>query len=171
MSRRAATRLAWSSWALSVALVPAALTFGILALSAPLPPGREPILPQIAVVVVVLLAYGTVGALIASRQPENAIGWIFCVVGLSLAISSTASGYADYGLYGEGGDLPVPELAAWLNVWLSIVLLFVAPCLLFLLFPDGRPPSRRWRSVVWLVAAAGAGVFSRLPSRRENSTS
>ena len=159
MSRRAATRLAWSSWALSVALVPAALTFGILALSAPLPPGREPILPQIAVVVVVLLAYGTVGALIASRRPENAIGWIFCVVGLALAISWTASGYADYGLYGKGNYLPGPELAAWLSVWLSIVLLFVAPCLLFLLFPDGRPPSRRWRPALWLVAAAGAGVF------------
>jgi hypothetical protein len=159
VSRRTASRLAWSSWVLSVALVPAAFTFGVLALSASLPPGREPILPQIAVVVVVLLAYGTVGALIASRRPENAIGWIFCVVGLALAISSTASGYADYGLYGKGSYLPVPELAAWLSVWLSIVLLFVAPCLLFLLFPDGRPPSRRWRPVVWLVAAAGAGAF------------
>jgi hypothetical protein len=159
VSRRTATRLAWSSWALSVALVPVALTFGILALSASLPPGREPILPQIAVVVVVLLAYGTVGALIASRRPGNAIGWIFCIVGLALAISSTASGYADYGLYGEGSYLPVPELAAWLSVWLSILLLFLAPCLLFLLFPDGRPPSRRWRPVVWLVAVAGAGIF------------
>jgi hypothetical protein len=159
VSHRAATLLAWSSWVLSVALVPVGLTFGVLALSASLPPGREPILPQIVVVDVLLLAYGTVGALVVSRRPENAIGWIFCVVGLALAISSTASGYADYGLYGKGSYLPVPELAAWLSVWLSILLLFVAPCLLFLLFPDGRPPSRRWRPVVWLVAAAGAGTF------------
>lgn len=80
-------------------------------------------------------------------------------VGLALAVASAASGYADYGLYGKGGALPGPELAAWLSVWLSISLLFVAPCLLFLLFPDGRPPSTRWRPVLWLVAVAGAGTF------------
>src|SRR5918992_2042456 len=159
MSRRNATLLAWSSWTLSVALVPVALSFGILALSASLPPGREPILTQIAVVDVLLLAYGTVGALIASRRPENKIGWIFCAVGLALAVASTASGYADYGLYGKGGAWPAPELAAWLSVWLYISLLFVAPCLLFLLFPDGRLPSRRWRPVIWLVVVAGAGTF------------
>ena len=159
MSRRAAALLAWSSWALSVALVPVGFAFGVLALSASLPPGREPILPLIAVVEVLLLAYGTVGALIASRRPGNAIGWIFCAVGLALAVASAASGYADYGLYGNGDALPAAELAAWLSVWLNIVVLFVAPCLLFLLFPDGRPPSTRWRPVVWLTAVAGGGIF------------
>src|SRR5918997_4836428 len=159
MSRRAAALLAWSSWALSVALVPVGFAFGVLALSASLPPGREPILPLIAVVEVLLLAYGTVGALIASRRPGNAIGWIFCAVGLALAVATAASGYADYALYGDGDALPVPELAAWLSVWLNIVVLSVAPCLLFLLFPDGRLPSRRWRPAVWLVAATGGGAF------------
>jgi hypothetical protein len=159
VSHRAAAIIAWSSWALSVALVPVGFVFGVLALSASLPPGRDPILPLIAVTEVLLLAYGTVGALVASRRPGNAIGWIFCAVGFALAVASAASGYADYGLYGEGDALPGPELAAWLSVWLNIVVLFVAPCLLFLLFPDGRPPSARWRPVVWLVAVAGGGIF------------
>ncbi|MGH3146474.1 MAG: hypothetical protein ACRDTR_11805 [Rubrobacter sp.] len=159
MSRRTAALVAWSFWALSVALVPVGLVFGVLALSASLPPGREPSLPLIAVVEVVVLAYGTVGALIASRRPENAIGWIFCAVGLTLAVASTASGYADYGLYGSRGALLAPELAAWLSVWLNILVLFVAPCLIFLLFPDGRPPSMRWRPAVWLLSAAGGGIF------------
>jgi hypothetical protein len=159
VSRRAAATVAWSSWALSLALVPVGLGFGFLAFSAPLPPGREPILPLIAVTEVLLLAYGTVGALVASRRPGNAIGWIICAVGLALAVASAASGYADYGLYGNGDALPAPELAAWLSVWLNIVVLFVAPCLLFLLFPDGRPPSPRWRPVIWLVALTGCGIF------------
>jgi hypothetical protein len=159
VSPRAAAVIAWSSWTLSVVLVPVGLGFGFLALSAPLPPGREPMLPLIAATEVLLLAYGTVGALIASRRPGNAIGWIFCAVALSLAVASAASGYADYGLYGSRGALPAPELAAWFGVWLNIVVLFVAPCLLFLLFPDGRPPSPRWRPVVWLVALTGCGTF------------
>jgi hypothetical protein len=159
VSRRAAALLAWSSWALSVALVPVGFAFGVLALSASLPPGRESLLPLISVVDVLLLAYGTVGALIASRRPGNAVGWIFCAVGLALAVATAVSGYADYALYGEGEALPVPELAAWLSVWLNIVVLSVAPCLLFLLFPDGRLPSARWRPAVWLVVATGGGTF------------
>ncbi|MDQ4127059.1 MAG: hypothetical protein M3151_03765 [Actinomycetota bacterium] len=159
MNRRTAALLAWSSWALTVALVPVGLTFCILALSASLPPGRGPMLPFVVVVDVLLLAYVTVGVLIVNRRPDNKIGWIFCAVGLALALASAASGYADYGLYGDGGALPAPELAAWLSIWLNIVVLVVAPCLLFLLFPDGRPPSARWRPVVWLVALAGATIF------------
>ena len=151
--------LAWSSWALSVALVPVGIALAVLALPASLPQGREPMLPLISVVDVLLLAYATVGALVASRRPGNAIGWIFCAVGLSLAVGMAASGYADYALYGEGDALPAPELAAWLSVWLNILVLFVAPCVLFLLFPDGRPPSARWRPAVWLVAATGGGIF------------
>jgi hypothetical protein len=34
------------------------------------------------------LTYPTVGALIASRRPENTVGWIFCFFGLLLIVSS-----------------------------------------------------------------------------------
>jgi hypothetical protein len=46
-----------------------------------------------------------------------------------------------------------------LSIWLNIVVLSVAPCLLFLLFPDGRLPSARWRPAVWLVVVTSGGIF------------
>ena len=150
---RAAPRLAWSLWALALGLVPVSLYFGILAFSAPLPPGRDPMLIPIVVQNVLLVLYGTLGALISSRRPQNPIGWIFCAMAVALGVLSVAYGYADYALYARENTSPGGEIAAWLANWLFTAPVFVAPCFLFLLFPDGRPASPRWRPVVWAVAA------------------
>jgi len=40
---------------------------------------------------------------------------------------------------------------AWLSSWMSIPVIFAAPAMLFLFFPDGRLLSPRWRPVFWLV--------------------
>jgi hypothetical protein len=74
-------------------------------------------------------AYPTVGAMVASRRPENAVGWLLCVVGLVITSSIFVGQYSNFALF------------------LAIFVL--------LLFPDGRLPSRRWRPVVWLI---GAGI-------------
>ena len=153
MRARISVRFAWSLWVLALGLVPVSLSFEILAFSVPLPPGREPILIPIIIQDVLLVLYGTLGALIASRRPQNLIGWIFCAMAVALGLLSAAYGYADYALYARDDALPGGELAAWLANWLPIAPVFVAPCFLFLLFPDGRPASSRWRPIVWAVAA------------------
>ena len=97
------------------------------------------------------LAFGTVGALVAARVPENPIGWVFCLMGLTLGIGDLAYQYADYALF-VSSSLPGGEVAAWLqNLGLppSFGLLAIA----LLLFPDGRLPSRRWRPALWLALA------------------
>ena len=156
MSARISAWLAWSLWGLALGLVPISLFFGSLAFSAPLPGGREPIWVAILIQDLLLLLYGTLGALIASRRPRNPIGWIFCAMAVALGLLSVAYGYADYALYAREGRVPGGELAAWLANWLPIAPVFVAPCYLFLLFPDGRPASPRWRPVVWAVTAVAA---------------
>ena len=105
---------------------------------------------------VVAVLYGTLGALIASRRPRNPIGWIFCAMAATLGLLCAAYGYADYALYATDDTLPGAELTAWLTNWLFMVPVFVAPCFLFLLFPDGRPASPRWRPVIWVVAVLAA---------------
>ena len=152
MRARVASRLAWSLWGLALAFVPVGLLFGILALSAQLPKGREPFLVSILIQNLLVVLYGTLGALIASRRQQNPIGWIFCAMAVALGLLSVAYGYADYALYATGNTLPGAELAAWLGNWLPTVPVFIAPCFLFLIFPDGRPVSPRWRPVIWALA-------------------
>jgi hypothetical protein len=117
MSARA-SRIAWSLLCLALGLAAIGLLFGILAFSAPLPEGREPFLPSIIVQDALVVLYGVLGGLIASRHGRNLIGWIFCFVAFSLGILSFASGYADYALYARDDPLLGTVLAAWVTGWL-----------------------------------------------------
>jgi hypothetical protein len=154
--RGRASRIVRTIWGLALALAAAGLLFGILAFSAPLPQGRGPFLVSIVVLDTLVVLYGTLGALIASRHGRNVIGWIFCFVAVSLAIISFASGYADYALYARDDSLPGAVLAAWVVSWLFIPAVYVSMCYLFFLFPDGRAASPRWRPVIWAATAVAA---------------
>jgi hypothetical protein len=91
-------------------------------------------------------------------------------VAVSLGILSVAYGYGDYALYARDNSLPGAELAAWVTNWLFIVAVYGSVCYLFLLFPNGRPTSPRWRPVVWgvtitaLVAILAAALDPGAPS-------
>ena len=89
MSARAASWLAWCLWLLCVALISFALLFHFLA--SPTTPTDTP--PALTAFMRALsLAFPTVGALVASRRPENPIGWIFCGTGLLYGVQAFASG-------------------------------------------------------------------------------
>jgi hypothetical protein len=88
--------------------------------------------------------------LIASHRPENPIGWIFLAVGFFYGLLSAGDEYAIYALLTNPGALPWGAEASWLGQWIwapgvGLILVFLP-----LLFPDGHPPSPRWRSVGWL---------------------
>ena len=109
-----------------------------------------------AFLAVAVLVYAVTGRLIASRLPGNAIGWLLCLIGLSLVASMFTEQYAVYGLATAPGTMPAARLLGWLSGTLSaaaVVLLFF----LVLLFPDGRLPSRRWRPVLWAMFAFVVG--------------
>ena len=55
-------------------------------------------------------------------------------------------------LYGDF-DWPLVSFPLWLTAWAFVPPVFVAPCLIALLFPTGRPLTPRWRYAVWFVAA------------------
>jgi len=97
---------------------------------------------------IMALGYGIVGLLILFYRPGHGVGWLFLGVAFLSALSIFAVQYAVYGLLVT--TLPGAKWMAWLQSW-SFYLAFPAPIvLLFLIFPDGRLPSPRWRPLVWL---------------------
>ena len=119
---------------------------------------------------VLFVAFATVGALVASRWPRNAVGWLFCWLGLSFSMVGASEEYALYALATEPGSLPWGGGALWLAAFFGGPVLFAVFALVFLLFPDGRLPSRRWKPAVWLEAVAVVcfGAFAFLPGQLGN---
>ena len=147
MSARVAARLAWSLCALCVAL--AAATF-ILALLNGSTLGEIFISEGIVTFATWTVSFSVVGALIASHRPENPIGWIFLAVGFCYGLLSAGDEYAIYALLTNPGALPLGAEASWLGQWIWAPGLGLSLVFLPLLFPDGHPPSHRWRPVGWL---------------------
>jgi hypothetical protein len=106
------------------------------------------------------LAFSTVGALVGSRRERNPIGWLFCAEGLALSIAGTSESYAAQALEAPG-SVPPGDVAAWVSNWSGGALLIAPIVFVFLLFPDGRLSSTRWRLIAWLAAVVlGVSVLS-----------
>jgi len=90
MSAHVATRLAWSLWALAVVPGGAALAVSsYLGGRAGLDPAELAVRVATLLLLLPLLAFATVGALVASRRPEHPIGWLCCGSGISLGATLT----------------------------------------------------------------------------------
>jgi hypothetical protein len=97
------------------------------------------------------------GGLIASRRPRNSYGWVWLGFGLGLALQQFAASYAAYALV-EPGTLAAPLTISRVLGLGNQVALALAP-FLFLLFPTGWLPSRRWRPLAWISALSGAMIL------------
>ena len=158
MGYRAAALLAWSVWALCVALL--ALT-ALLDYYTPLSPnrGNQNVSQFIAVP---LLVYVTVGAFVASRRPGNLVGWMLCAIGFVLVAEGFGLAYADYALLARAGSA-LPGSVYMICISQSLVALpalILVFTMLILLFPDGHLPDRSLRAVPWV--AVGGGTVSAL---------
>jgi hypothetical protein len=99
------------------------------------------------------VTFSLMGALIATRDPGNRIGWIMIAVGLGFALSVFTSDYPGVTAEGHRITRPFGLYVAWVSTWvgwLPLVSLF----LLVLLFPTGRISGKRWGPVLWLGLTA-----------------
>jgi len=143
--------LAWSLWLASLCCCAAGLlatllwvrplTLGLLAQSA-------------AGVLAYPLGYATIGLVLGLGRPANPIGWLYAVSGLLWALVIPFAPL--FALVDDPQSLPLAfqlTMVPLVNIWAPAVALGIT--LPFLLLPDGRLRSRRWRLV---VAATVAGV-------------
>src|SRR5215211_6530221 len=147
MSARIAAWLAWSLCALCGALAAASL---ILALLNGRTLGELFISEGLVTFAIWTVSFSVVGALISSHRPENPIGWIFLAEGFFYGLLSAGDQYAIYALLTNPGALPLGAQASWLGQWIWALGVGLILVFLPLLFPDGHPPSHRWRPVAWL---------------------
>ncbi|MGI8615632.1 MAG: sensor histidine kinase [Actinomycetota bacterium] len=143
MKRSTPFRLAWGSFVIDIALLVWSFVLATGAASG------EKDFVVIYGGIGLVLGYGGVGALMASRRPGNAIGWLFCATATVFALSAFADEFVTRGLVTGSMAFVIP--LAWLQSWLFVLALESIP-LVLVLFPDGRPPSRRWRLLVWAIA-------------------
>jgi len=124
---------------------------GVLAQSAQ-SPGDSTIAGTISetVIFVLFLAFPIVGALVASRRPQNPIGWICLASGLLWMLLAVTDSYSIYGV-ARPGSVPFPVAVGTIgNQWLWVPTVGLFGIYMILLFPDGRLPSKRWRPLAWL---------------------
>ena len=123
--------------------------------SMPLPQGVTPWRDQ-AVSLVGIVGAPILGGLIASRRPRNPYGWVWLGFGMGLALQQFAASYAAYAL-AEPGTLVAPLTISSVLGLGNQLALALAP-FLFLLFPTGKLPSRRWRPLAWISALSGVTI-------------
>src|SRR4051794_21208368 len=101
------------------------------------------------------LACSVMGALVVARYPRHPIGWLLLVAGLS-TISISTEAYSLWAL-GDAGHGPAlaGHLAGWVSLLFGAPLAMTAVVVIFLIAPDGRFLSRRWR---WVAVTAVVGL-------------
>jgi hypothetical protein len=152
VSARSARRLAWGLFGLTVLSFAGAVAVVIAGV------GTSGGLGIVFAIGVFIFTFAGVGAVVASRQPANPLGWIMSVAGLAYGLMSLADRYAQPYIDDPADGLPGSVVALWASNWGWIAAVGPAATFLLLLFPDGRLPSARWRVVAWLAAVGLAAA-------------
>lgn len=148
-------RLAWGICFLTLAVVVAATVLVVL--------NRASIhnLYEADVVEIVLpVSWAVLGGLVASRQPRNAMGWLFLAVALANAIPGLTIQYARYAVL-TAPEAPFTPWIPWLGYVVSSVNYPAGIAGLTILFlPNGQLLSPRWRVVIWAGVALTAALLA-----------
>lgn len=139
-------------WALSVALAVCVVAIDVV--------GRDPDRPAAVIAllsaggVLGLLAFTSVGALVAALRPRNPVGWLLLASGLVWTTGMTVERYVSAS---DGAGPGVPFAAASIDRagWVAGL---GTIALTLLLFPSGRAQTRLWRVIGRTLVGGGVAL-------------
>jgi uncharacterized membrane protein len=159
MKRRAEV-LAWSLWGLAVVTMIGVVVAKLLE---PTGGGLSPDSLDQRLVALPFVLFATVGAIVASRRPDNRIGWLYLAVGILAAFTGIAEVIPVHTTAHGSGRVLLDTVYALSNAaWIPTLGLLATFSILW--FPTGRPPTPRWRWLEPTIVAAmialtlGAGL-------------
>jgi hypothetical protein len=152
MSNKLAKRFAWSfcavvalatMWQIASKALSSTPQSSLLAILTSAPYALYTLMP---------LAFSALGALVISRQPHNTIGWLMLAPALSTVLDAFSTPFVSNVTVPPSDPSWLFLVAVWANriSWVLGVFPFL---LILLLFPTGRPPSRRWNGLVLAIVS------------------
>lgn len=140
-------RVTWVNWAIPCSRLLALLAVGCLAVAvvqAALPGSWNASEPRNWIVAVFC---GLLGTRAVAHTRKNSVGWLLLVIGLCAAIAAAADAWS------------AVRAIAWISTWVWWPTCSLLP-VLALVFPSGRPPSRRWLPILVLgVGSTFLGII------------
>jgi len=147
--RSGRSRLAWLLWSVSVALAALYLALFILNGATDISGATVELVQSLPFI----LVGGTIGVLVASRRPENPIGWLLLSMSAVLALQQVLEHYAILAYYTRHEPMPGARWAAWGQAWLLHTFFPILLAVTLMLVPDGHFLSPRWRWLAWIALA------------------
>ncbi|HTG46363.1 MAG TPA: ATP-binding protein [Actinomycetota bacterium] len=157
--------LAWTLAATALLLSAVAVGFYVAGRNVPLPAN---IFGFRGSAVLLSVEFAVTGAILATRRPENRIGWLFLIGSVAAGVEALGDAYAIWRVAGHGSTSLLARIAAVSDDWVWLIA-FGSLLLALALFPDGRAISRGWGRWIAVcttgtLVASAAFAFSDRPA-------
>ncbi|MBA2608199.1 MAG: hypothetical protein H0U92_04635 [Actinobacteria bacterium] len=114
----------------------------------------QPSLAEQIVTSVTSIGMVSIGGLLATRRRDSPLGWIIIAIGLETVASQLSYRFGLHYLLAPGASPPRPASTSTTE-HLEDTLDTVLATMLFVLFPNGRPPTPRWRLLIYSSLTIG----------------
>jgi signal transduction histidine kinase len=135
--------------------------------------GRETLLALYQIpYLVAFVAVPVVAYAVASRRPENRIGWLLSGVAVAFGLDLFLTAASAFAVHGGQGGRPLGSALAVVETGMWVFIVVPPITFLILLFPSGHLPSRRWRWPARIFGGAMVLLFAGIvlaPGPIENS--
>ncbi len=140
--------MAWGICLITLAVVAGAIGLAIVNLDA-----IHDVDEANAIEIVLPIGFAILGGLVASRQPGNALGWLFLAISFCNGLPGLTSQYTRFALVTEPGA-PFSPWISWIG-YVTASLVYPAGLALaaIIRMPNGQLLSSRWRLVQWAGVA------------------